>query len=128
MSSVLNILIVGAGSCLGGMARYLLSRAVQIHSAGAFPWGTLAVNLLGCLILGVVYGLLEHGFRLSEPMKLFLTVGFCGGFTTFSTFVRDNTMLLDGGGMMLFAVYATLSIVAGMMLLYAGYFMARMIH
>ncbi|MCX4331807.1 MAG: CrcB family protein [Muribaculaceae bacterium] len=128
MSPFFNILIVGAGSCLGGMARYMLSCGVQSRSAGEFPWGTLAVNLLGCLILGVVYGLLERGFRLSEPMKLFLTVGFCGGFTTFSTFIRENSLLFGAGSVMLFAAYATLSIVAGMMLLYAGYFITRLIH
>lgn len=124
--TLVNILCVGAGSCLGGMARYLLSLAVQTRATGLFPWGTFAVNLAGCLVLGLLYGLLDRGFQLSEPMKLFLTVGFCGGFTTFSTFVNENYILFTHPAPGVAAVYAVATFAAGIALLYAGYLAARL--
>lgn len=121
------ILLVGAGSCLGGMARYILSKIVQCVSPGVFPWATFCVNVFGCFILGLIYGLLTKGFQLSEGMKLFLTVGFCGGFTTFSTFINENFQLLEQGLSFQFLLYAASSLLAGFLLLYAGYQIARII-
>lgn len=121
----MDVLIVGAGSCLGGMARYLLSVAVQTRAGGLFPWGTFAVNLAGCLVLGFLYGMLDRGFQLSAPMKLFLTVGFCGGFTTFSTFVNENYVLFTHPAPAVAITYAAATLVAGLFLLYAGYLGAR---
>lgn len=121
----MDVLIVGAGSCLGGMARYLLSVAVQTRAGGLFPWGTFAVNLAGCLVLGFLYGMLDRGFQLSAPMKLFLTVGFCGGFTTFSTFVNENYLLFTHPAPAIAMIYAAATFVAGLFLLYAGYLAAR---
>lgn len=120
------MLIVGAGSCLGGMARYLLSVAVQTRAGGLFPWGTFAVNLAGCLVLGFLYGMLDRGFQLSAPMKLFLTVGFCGGFTTFSTFVNENYVLFTHPAPVVAVIYAAATLVAGLFLLYAGYLAGRL--
>ena len=79
------LLMVGLGSFAGGVLRFLLTRFVQINSMSSFPWGTTAVNLLGCLVLGVLYGLFSRGLLLHTETRLFLTVGLCGGFTTFST-------------------------------------------
>lgn len=120
-----DVLIVGVGSCLGGMARYLLSVAVQTRAGGLFPWGTFAVNLAGCLVLGFLYGMLDRGFQLSAPLKLFLTVGFCGGFTTFSTFVNENYVLFTHPAPAVAITYAAATLVAGLFLLYAGYLAAR---
>ena len=122
----MDVLIVGAGSCLGGMARYLLSVAVQTRAGSLFPWGTFAVNLAGCLVLGFLYGMLDRGFQLSAPMKLFLTVGFCGGFTTFSTFVNENYLLFTHPAPAIAMIYAAATFVAGLFLLYAGYLAARL--
>lgn len=116
-----TILIVGAGSCLGGMARYLLSKLIQTSAGGVFPWGTLAVNVLGCLVIGFVYGLLDRGFNLSEGMKMFLTVGFCGGFTTFSTFMNENYLLFGSGHLLTVLAYAAVSLLLGLGMTYAGY-------
>lgn len=78
-----TIIYIGVGSGLGGVARYLLSRLIQEHAgASLFPWGTFAVNIIGCLVIGLIYGLIDRGFSLSPEMKAFLTVGLCGGFTT----------------------------------------------
>ena len=89
-----TLLFIGAGSFAGGIVRYLLSRAVQTHSSSPFPWGTLVVNVLGCLFIGLLYGLFERGNLLNNELRIFLTVGFCGGFTTFSTFVHEKSSLL----------------------------------
>ena len=109
------------------MARFILSKFIRVVSPCVFPWGTFWGNVLGCFILGLIYGLLAKGFQLSEGMKLFLTVGFCGGFTTFSTFINENYQLLEQGLSFQFLLYAASSLVAGFFLLYAGYQVARII-
>lgn len=127
LNSLTNIFWVGLGSCLGGIARYLLSRFIQTGTSGVFPWGTLAVNLAGCLVIGLIYGLLDRGFCLSPGMKLFLTVGFCGGFTTFSTFMHENYILFGGGEPLMFIAYATASFIFGIAFVYGGYQLAGLI-
>lgn len=91
------LLMVGLGSFAGGVLRFLLTRFVQINSMSSFPWGTTAVNLLGCLVLGVLYGLFSRGLLLHTETRLFLTVGLCGGFTTFSTLMNESFLLLKEG-------------------------------
>ncbi|MDE5651215.1 MAG: fluoride efflux transporter CrcB [Duncaniella sp.] len=123
--SLSNILIVGAGSCFGGMTRYIVSRIIQTSASGSFPWGTFAVNITGCLIIGAIYGLLDRGFQLSEGMKLFLTAGFCGGFTTFSTFMHENYLLFECGTPVIFLIYAIASFSVGLAAVYLGYSLAN---
>lgn len=120
-TTLLNILLVGLGSCLGGVARYLVSKGVTAVWHTVFPWGTFLVNIAGCLIIGLVYGYLDKGGTMSEGMRLFLTVGFCGGFTTFSTFMNENYMLFTGPAPLSLALYATASVAAGFLMVYAGY-------
>lgn len=119
-----NLIMIGAGSCLGGIARYLLSKIIQTSSGGEFPWGTLAVNLLGCLIIGFIYGILDRGFNMSQGMRLFLTVGFCGGFTTFSTFINENFLLFGSGRILTVIIYAAASLFLGLCMTYAGFWLA----
>ena len=93
-----TIIYIAAGSGIGGVARFLLTRVIQEHAgSAAFPWGTFAVNIIGCFAIGLIYGLLDRGFSLSPEMKAFLTVGLCGGFTTFSTFSADFIRLVRAG-------------------------------
>lgn len=125
MFTFVDFLVVGAGSCIGGMARYGISKLITVHSGGDFPWGTLCVNLAGCLLIGLIYGAIARGFSLSEQMKLFLTVGFCGGFTTFSTFVHENHALMTGGSLLPVLLYAAVSLVGGLLLVYGGYWLTR---
>lgn len=114
------VLFVGAGSFLGGVARYLLSRLIQSHVASGFPWGTMTVNVAGCLLIGLLYGCMERAGWMNPELRLFLTVGFCGGFTTFSTFIHENYILLDGGHFLLFALYSILSFALGLLAVYLG--------
>ena len=119
-----NIALVGAGSFLGGTARYLVSLAMKGVSKG-FPWATLAVNLAGCFIIGLLWGLFSKNGTESSNWALFLTVGLCGGFTTFSTFSKEALVMLQGGNVWGFAGYVAISVIAGIALVALGYFLVR---
>ena len=114
------LIIIGSGSFLGGISRYLLSRVVQNTFLSSFPLGTFTVNLLGCFLIGVFYGVSERGGLMGSNLRLFLTVGFCGGFTTFSTFANENLELIKGGDLLLFSLYAGLSVILGILAVYIG--------
>jgi fluoride exporter len=115
------LLFIGSGSFLGGIARFLLSRFVQQGVLSSFPYGTLVVNVLGCFLIGLFYGLTERGNLMDTDLRLFLTVGFCGGFTTFSTFASENMVLLKDGNFLYFALYASLSVFLGLTATYLGH-------
>lgn len=114
------LIIIGSGSFLGGISRYLLSRVVQNTFLSSFPLGTFTVNLLGCFLIGVFYGVSERGGLMGSNLRLFLTVGFCGGFTTFSTFANENLELIKDGDLLLFSLYAGLSVILGILAVYIG--------
>ncbi len=116
-----NILLVALGGAAGSVARYLLSKAIQDTAATAFPWGTMAVNVAGCLLIGLLYGLAAgDGARLGADLKLMLTVGFCGGFTTFSTFANESLTLAKSGDALLSAAYIGSSVALGVLAVAAG--------
>ena len=94
--TIRNIIAVGAGSFIGGIARYLVSLAMKGISKG-FPWATVLVNLIGCLIIGLLWGFLNRNASESTSWGLFLPVGLCGGFTTFSTFSKEALTMLQTG-------------------------------
>jgi fluoride exporter len=114
------LLIIGTGSFMGGIARFLTSRYIQNTIISAFPFGTFIVNILGCFLIGLFYGLSERGNFINPEWRMFLTVGFCGGFTTFSTFANENIALLRDGNIFYFALYASLSVFFGIMATYLG--------
>lgn len=121
-----NIMLVALGGAAGSVARYLLSKAVQDTAASAFPWGTMAVNVAGCLLIGLLYGLAaSDGARLGADMKLMLTVGFCGGFTTFSTFANESLTLAKTGDALLSAAYIGSSVALGVLAVAAGAQLAK---
>ena len=124
MEIIRNILAVGAGSFIGGVARYLVSIAMKGIGKG-FPWATLTVNLLGCLLIGLLWGLLSRNATESTSWGLFLTVGLCGGFTTFSTFSKEALTMLQAGQIGGFATYVVVSVLAGIALAALGYYVAR---
>ena len=119
-----NILAVGAGSFIGGIARYLISLVMKGISKG-FPLATLAVNLLGCLIIGLLWGILSRNASESTSWGLFLTVGLCGGFTTFSTFSKEALTMLQTGQIWGFTSYIALSVLAGIALVALGCYITR---
>lgn len=115
-----TLFIIGSGSFIGGVSRYLTSRFIQNSVISSFPFGTFIVNILGCFLVGFFYGLSERGNLISNEWRMFLTIGFCGGFTTFSTFSNENVSLLREGNFFYFAIYASLSLFLGLTATYLG--------
>jgi CrcB protein len=116
--------IVGIGSFLGGGLRYLISVFFNQKINPDFPYATLAVNLLGCLLIGLFYSLFEKSL-INNDWKLFLTTGLCGGFTTFSAFSMESLQLFKQGNLFAMLMYIIISIVLGIALTYAGYLIAK---
>ncbi len=124
---MLKLIYIATGSALGGVLRYLLSRVVQEQTDGLFPWGTFAVNIIGCFAIGLIYALIDRGYNISPEMRLFLTVGFCGGFTTFSTFAHENYLLFQSDHFPTVALYAALSLLFGFTAAWAGHLVPRLL-
>ena len=114
------LIIIGTGSFFGGITRFLTSRFIQQNVNSLFPFGTFVVNITGCFIIGLLYGLSERGNLMNAEWRMFLTVGFCGGFTTFSTFANENMSLLRDGNFFHFALYTSGSVFLGLMATYLG--------
>ncbi len=119
-----NLLIVGFGSFLGGGARYLISVALGNLSKG-FPWGTLMVNLAGCFLIGLVSGIFGRTSEEGSSLALFCTIGFCGGFTTFSTFSKEALSMLQAESYWSLASYVGISVIVGVTLTAVGYALSR---
>jgi len=115
-----TLFIIGSGSFIGGVLRYLVSKFMQNSIISSFPFGTFIVNILGCFLIGFFYGLSERGSLINNEWRIFLTVGFCGGFTTFSTFANENVSLLRDGNFFYFALYAGFSLFLGLTATYLG--------
>ena len=115
-----NIAVVGAGSFIGGAGRYLVSLLMKGVGKG-FPWATLAVNLVGCFLIGLLWGLFSRTASEGSNWALFLTVGLCGGFTTFSTFSKEGLMMLQNNNYTLFALYIIGSVALGIAAVALGY-------
>ena len=116
-----SILIVGCGSFIGGALRFLVSTLMKNESASSFPIGTLFVNILGCFLIGVIYGLFVRYSTTSHMLCLLLTTGFCGGFTTFSTFANESLQMLQAGNVGGFIGYVAASVLLGILLVLFGY-------
>lgn len=121
------LLAIGLGSFLGGVSRYLLSRFVDTNIAGSFPFATMIVNVLGCFIMGVLYALFDKNYILNNELRMFLTIGFCGSFTTFSTFANEGLKLLREEHFLLFILYAFGSLFVGCLAVYLGYILCKLL-
>lgn len=119
-------MIVGLGGFIGTVARFLISRYFQVNITSVFPWSTFVVNIVGCLLIGIIYSISEKSEILSPEIRLFLTVGICGGFTTFSTFSNDAFLLIRQDEWFRFAIYTSLSFFLGLMAVYAGRFIIKL--
>ena len=119
-------MIVGLGGFIGTVARFLISRYFQVNITSVFPWSTFIVNIVGCLLIGLIYGISEKGDVLSPEIRLFLTVGICGGFTTFSTFSNDAFLLGRDQDWFRFALYTSLSLFIGLLAVYIGRFIIKL--
>ena len=115
-----EILMVGAGSALGGMLRHLVGRLVHTFWPQPFPLATLAVNVAGCLLIGLVFGHAQRTGSLSTATLLLLATGLCGGFTTMSAFAYENILLMRSGAYTMVVVYITASVVLGVLAAWLG--------
>lgn len=123
----MDILLVGVGGSLGAMARYGLSGLVQKHAGGSFPWGTLAVNFVGCLAIGVVLHYVEDRGLLGHQARLFAAVGVIGGFTTFSAFGCETLQLLRDGRFGAACLYMGATVALGLLAVWIGRTLPRLV-
>ncbi|VAW21784.1 Fluoride ion transporter CrcB [hydrothermal vent metagenome] len=122
-----TILIVGTGGFTGSVLRYLLQILVEKWQDSTFPLGTFIANILGSLIIGAVFALAEKGDIMSPEWRIFMTVGFCGGFTTFSAFAYNNLNMLKDNAIYYLLLNIGGSLTLGILAVYLGIILIRTI-
>jgi fluoride exporter len=122
-----NVLIVGVGGFIGSIARYFVSGLNLYFHFFEIPVGTLSVNVIGSFIIGFLTGVSEKSEIISVEWRLFLMVGLCGGFTTFSSFTNENLMLLHNGQILTVLLYTAFSILFGFSAVYLGYVLTNLL-
>lgn len=123
-----EIIFVGAGSFLGGVLRYLLSTWVhRLLDNPWFPYGTLLVNVTGCLVIGFLAGLAEDRGVFTSEARLFVFIGILGGFTTFSSFALETFALARNTQMMGAATNVGLEVILGLVSVWCGNILARLV-
>jgi len=118
-----GFLLVFLGGGLGSGLRYLVTIALNQYSK-VFPFGTFTVNMLGCLLIGLILGYAQKENTLTSNQTLLLATGFCGGFTTFSAFANENLELIKNGEIFNFSIYTISSILVGVLAVFIGFYLA----
>lgn len=124
--AIQNLLFIGIGGFIGSISRYACSYYLNRWLHSLYPWGTFAVNITGCFILGFILGLTEHN-QVSERWRFFLAAGFCGSFTTFSTFAAEGIGLYEKDLTFLSFIYLAGSVVTGVLMAWVGIWVGRQI-
>lgn len=119
-----NIILVFLGGGFGSSLRYLLGKYLNNANTG-IPYGTFTANLLGSLIIGIILGLAAKNNTLSQSHTILLATGFCGGFTTFSSFIYENHVFLKSGDFLSFAVYTITSFILGFLAVFSGLYLVK---
>lgn len=122
-----NYFYVMAGAAFGGLLRYLVADFVQRNAKIIFPFGTLSVNIIGSFLLGLIIFFLGEREIISVQMRLFLTVGVCGGFTTFSTFSYETLMLLQEAEFLYASINIILNVVLSLTAIYIAYLLSKIL-
>ena len=122
----LFIAIFLGGGC-GALSRYLIIDQINKISSNSFPYGTTLVNVLGAFLIGIIYYLLISKIIINEQLKLFITIGFLGGFTTFSSFNLDFFKLIESGSIFLAILYALASFLITIVAFYIGYSLTKVL-
>lgn len=118
---------VAAGGAIGAAARYALAGFVHRLTSASFPYGTFAVNMVGCLLFGVIFGLTEQRFVISPAVRAFLLVGVLGGFTTFSSYSFESFQLIRDAQYLRASVNAAGQVVLGLVCFWLGYLANRVL-
>ncbi|MCE5331649.1 MAG: fluoride efflux transporter CrcB [Bacteroidales bacterium] len=121
-----QLLLVGLGGFIGSIARFLVSKLNLSWHFLSIPMGTLTVNVVGSFIIGFIVGMSAKSEIISGDLRLFLMVGFCGGFTTFSSFTNENLMLMQNGQLLTVLLYTAGSILLGFLAVYLGYILTNL--
>ncbi|MDO5969920.1 fluoride efflux transporter CrcB [Flavivirga aquimarina] len=119
-----SLLLVFLGGGFGSVLRYIIGKYLNSTQTG-IPYGTFAANIIGSLLIGIILGLAAKNDSLTQNQTLLLATGFCGGFTTFSTFAYENHVFLKSGDFTSFAIYTIASFVIGFLAVFAGMFLVR---
>ena len=119
-----QFLLVFVGGGFGSVLRYLIGKYLNSTENG-IPYGTFAANILGSLLIGIILGLAAKNDTLSQNQTLLLATGFCGGFTTFSTFAYENHVFLKSGDFTSFALYTIASFIIGFLAVFAGMYLVK---
>ena len=123
-----QLLIVFVGGGMGSVMRFLISKVLP-YSGKGFPWNTFCANLLGCLLIGLLTGyFLRNSSENHSSLILFATIGFCGGFTTFSSFAYENFSFIRSGNYTMLLAYSILSFSIGILLVYVGILIDKYLH
>ncbi len=119
-----HLLLVFLGGGFGSVLRYLIGKYLNSAETG-IPYGTFAANILGSLLIGIILGLAAKNDTLTQNQTLLLATGFCGGFTTFSSFAYENHVFLKSGDFTSFAIYTIASFVVGFLAVFLGMFLVK---
>lgn len=120
-----NILLVAIGGGTGSVLRYLTSVLTSKYFTSTFPLGTFAVNIVGCLIIGILTGLFYKSSITNPDLKILFITGFCGGFTTFSAFAQENINLIQSNNLVTAIIYTILSVIVGLTFVWIGLLIAK---
>ena len=119
-----QLLYVFIGGGIGSVLRYLISFVFKKNSYN-FPWSTFIVNMIGCFLIGLIFGYLNRNEYVKDPLTNILVIGFCGGFTTFSTFASENFQLFKSEYFFTLFLYITLSVIIGISLVILGFWFSK---
>ena len=119
-----QLLLVFIGGGFGSVLRFIVGKQLNSTTSG-IPWGTFTANIIGSLLIGIILGLAAKNDTLAQNQTLLLATGFCGGFTTFSTFAYENQVFLKSGDFTSFAFYTIASFVVGFLLVFLGLYIAK---
>ena len=122
-----QLLLVGFGGFLGSIARYLVAKLNLTWNFHGIPMGTLTVNILGSILIGFFLGIFVNSDLINTNLKLFVVVGFCGGFTTFSSFTNENFILIQNGQFLTAFAYILGSVLVGILSVYIGYLISNLL-
>jgi CrcB protein len=122
-----NLLLIGLGGSVGSIVRFLCQKYIYEWHPHPFPIGTMTVNVAGCFLIGLFCALADKGNLLTPEWRLLLTTGFCGGFTTFSTFAYENINLLKSGELMYFLLYTAASVILGLLATWLGMILVKLV-